>query len=159
MPEAAIPVGPSGAPVWPDGYVGSITHTNAIAAAIVARGPAVRGLGLDLETDDPFDDAVMATIVCRPEELLPGLDPSDPRNLQRGKLIFVIKEAAYKLYRPLAGAFLEFHDLAVSLDESAGTFHAVLTSPERPAIAGIRSIAGVFDDAEGMLLALASLAQ
>ncbi len=117
----------------------------------------MRGVGLDLETDEPFDDAEIVRMVCRPEEFLPGRDPSDPANLQRGKLLFVIKEAVYKLYSPLCDAFLEFHDLSVSLDELAGTFRATLVNPQRPALAGNRTIAGNFAKAEGLFIALASL--
>jgi enterobactin synthetase component D / holo-[acyl-carrier protein] synthase len=156
-PDVAIPIGPSGAPMWPSGFVGSITHTSEIAAAIVARSPQVRGLGLDLETDEPFDDASMVNVVCRPGELTAERDPSDPANLARGKLIFVIKEAAYKLYRPLSDAFLEFHDLGVLLDKSANAFRAELVNPQRPAVAGSRNITGVFAEAEGLYIALASL--
>jgi 4'-phosphopantetheinyl transferase EntD len=157
-PDAAIPIGPSGAPIWPPGFVGSITHTSEIAAAIVARSPQVHGLGLDLETDEPFDDAAIVRIVCRPEELLAGHDPSDPANLNRGKLLFVVKEASYKLYRPLSDAFLEFHDLSVSLDESSRAFRAELVNPQRPALTGDRAITGVFTKAEGLFIALATLA-
>jgi 4'-phosphopantetheinyl transferase EntD len=156
-PDAAIPIGPSGAPIWPPGFVGSITHTSEIAAAIVARSPQIRGLGLDLETDEPFDGRAMVQIVCRPEEVLSGREPSDPANLQRGKLLFVVKEAVYKLYRPLTDAFLEFHDLSVSLDESAAVFRAELVNPQRPALAGDRTITGAFAKAEGLFIALASL--
>lgn len=156
-PDLAIPIGPSGAPIWPPGFVGSITHTSDIAAAIVARNQQVRAVGLDLETDEPFDNAEIVRIVCRPEELVPGPDPSDPANLHRGKLLFVIKEAVYKLYRPLCDTFLEFHDLSVSVDESAATFRAALVNPQRPALAGDRTITGNFAKAEGLFIALASL--
>src|SRR5262245_429638 len=42
-----IPRGEGGAPVWPPGIVGSITHCDEVAAAAVARGETVRGLGID----------------------------------------------------------------------------------------------------------------
>jgi 4'-phosphopantetheinyl transferase EntD len=157
--DVAIPSAPSGAPIWPPGFVGSISHTREIAAAVVAASQNVSGLGLDLETDDPFDDAAMVRIVCRPEELLSERDPFDPANLERGKLLFVVKEAVYKLYRPLSNAFLEFEDLSVSLDESAGVFRAELTNPQRAAITADRAITGVFANSEGLFMALASLRQ
>lgn len=157
-PDLQIPIAPSGAPVWPPGFVGSITHTSQIAAAIVARSEHVRGVGLDLETDDPFDGAEIVRIICRPEELLPGRDPSDPANLERTKLLFVIKEAVYKLYRPLSDAFLEFHDLSISLDESTALFRAELVNPQRAALTGDRSITGECARAEGLFIAFASLA-
>lgn len=156
-PEIAIPSAPSGAPVWPAGFVGSIAHTNEIAAAVVAPSSAVRGLGLDVETSDPLDSVGMLQLVCRPDELIAAHDASTGENLQRGKLIFAIKEAVYKLYSPLTGAFLEFHDLAVSLDEPAGMFLAHLADPQRPPVANARSITGVFARAGGLIVALASI--
>jgi 4'-phosphopantetheinyl transferase EntD len=68
-----------------------------------------------------------------------------------------VKEAIYKLYRPLSDAFLEFHDLSISLNESEGTYRAELANPQRPVLAGVRAITGVFARAEGLFIALASL--
>jgi len=39
----------NGAPVWPAGLVGSITHTPGYAAALVARAADFAGLGVDAE--------------------------------------------------------------------------------------------------------------
>lgn len=155
--DTAIPMDSSGAPIWPRGFVGSIAHTNEIAAAVAARNDGVEGIGLDLEADEPLDNATMVRLVCRPEELIDPGDAGAPSNLHRGKLIFVIKEAIYKLYRPLSGAFLEFHDLTVSLDDTAGTFRAELVNSERPAMGGARAVNGVFAKAQGLVVALASL--
>jgi 4'-phosphopantetheinyl transferase EntD len=155
--ELAIPRGPSGAPIWPRGFVGSIAHTNELAAAVAARSDRVSGLGLDIETGEPLDSETLLQIVCRAEELIPGLDPSDSENLQRGKVIFAVKEAVYKLYSPLTATFLEFHDLATACDESTGAFRADLVHPQRQAAAGVRTITGVFVRAEGLIVALASL--
>ncbi len=150
----AIPAGAAGAPCWPDGFVGSISHTDEVAAAVVARSPPVYGIGLDIEGDGQLDDATMVRIVCRPEELVPGCNPSHTGNLRHGKLLFVLKEAVYKLYWPLTGTFLDFHDLRVTLEEAAGTFRAELVDPQLPAVAGTRAITGRFARAEGFVIAL-----
>jgi hypothetical protein len=68
-----------------------------------------------------------------------------------------MKEAAYKLYSSLTGAFLEFHDVLVSFDEDAGTFRAEIVNPEQPSVAGTRVVAGVFAKTENLVVALASL--
>lgn len=154
---AAIPVGAAGAPIWPDGFVGSISHTDEVAAAVVTRSPPVRGIGLDLEGDAPLDDATMVRLVCRPEELVSGFDPDYPANLRRGKLLFVVKEAVYKLYRPLTDTFLDFHDLRVTFDEAAGAFRAELVDQRLPAVAGVREVAGRFAQEAGFVTALAVL--
>jgi 4'-phosphopantetheinyl transferase EntD len=157
LPPVAIPRHPSGAPIWPQGVAGSISHTNDLAAAIVAQSPPIRGLGLDIEGDEPLDDATMVELVCRPEELVPDCGPSQPANLRRGKLLFVVKEAVYKLYRPLADVFLDFQDVNITLDEATGGFRAELVNPQLLGVAGARAVNGSFTQAEGLFIALAFL--
>ena len=153
-PGVAIPRGILGAPVWPRGFAGSITHTNEIAAAVVARNSESIGLGIDIETDSPLDDSTMLRIVCRPEELLGDPGAFDPTNVSRGKLLFVLKEAAYKAFCPLTNTFLEFQNLSVSLDESAGTFRAELANPTN-CPAGRWTVNGAFAHVEGLFVAVA----
>ena len=47
--DATLAIGENRAPIWPDGTVGSITHTGGIAAAAVARTSDARAIGLDVE--------------------------------------------------------------------------------------------------------------
>ena len=157
QPPVAIPADPSGAPIWPHDFVGSITHTNDIAAAVVALSPPTWGLGLDVESDEPLDDAAMLQLVCRPEELVPGCDPHHATSLRRGKLLFVVKEAVYKLYWPHTKTFLDFHDLTVVIDEAEGTFRAALVRPHLPGISDVRSVSGRFTQVESLFIALATL--
>ena len=53
-PPVAIGSGTSGEPLWPIGYVGSISHTDCLAASVVALNPPMLGIGLDLERDEPL---------------------------------------------------------------------------------------------------------
>jgi len=151
----AVPIGASGAPVWPDGFTGSISHTDRVAAAIVAPSPPVRGLGLDVESAAPLEDAEMVRLVCRPEERVSGRELADPASLLRGKLFFVVKEAVYKLHSPLGGKFLDFHDVRVSVHPSIGRFSAEILDPNHQGTAG-RVLTGAFACAEGLIVALAT---
>ena len=54
--ETEIPVGERGEPIWPKGFVGSITHTQGYAAAAVALRSEVITVGIDAETNDPVSD-------------------------------------------------------------------------------------------------------
>lgn len=146
----------SGSPIWPTAVVGSISHTDEVAAAVVAHSPPVKGLGLDLESDEPLDHEAMVRLICRPEELNGGIGVGDPINRRRGKLLFVVKEAVYKVYRPLHHAFLDFQDLKVSLDEGGGTFVAHLLSPNSIMLAEGQSFSGNFGNAEGFFFAISS---
>jgi len=61
-PRVAIPVGRFRDPVWPFGYVGSITHCRGFCAAAAARTPpgnsscGIRGIGLDSEPAMPLPE-------------------------------------------------------------------------------------------------------
>src|SRR5204862_697538 len=47
--SAPLPVGPERAPIWPEGFVGSVTHCRGLVAAVAARSARVSALGLDAE--------------------------------------------------------------------------------------------------------------
>jgi 4'-phosphopantetheinyl transferase EntD len=145
FPPVAIPQDNSGAPVWPKGIVGSISHTNELAVAIVALAPPALGIGLDIEHDGALDEAT-----CRPEEQLPGAKPTYLPNLWRGKIIFVIKEAVYKCYWPMTRTFLDFQDVRVSLDEPSSAFRAELRETAGPGV-----FEGKYLQVEGFVIAIA----
>ena len=77
--------------------MGSISHTDEVVAAVVALSPLMHAVGVDVDENEPLDDAAMVELVCRPDELIQANDPSQAANLQHGKLLFVIKEAIHKL--------------------------------------------------------------
>src|SRR5438309_2203367 len=49
LAPSAILSDPRGAPLWPDGVVGSITHCEGFCCAVVARQTSVRSIGIDAE--------------------------------------------------------------------------------------------------------------
>ncbi len=68
VPPAAILPGPRGAPGWPPGIVGSMTHCAGYRGAAVARQRVRRAsIGIDAEPHGPLPDGVLAAI-ARPEE-------------------------------------------------------------------------------------------
>ncbi|HEX9169187.1 MAG TPA: 4'-phosphopantetheinyl transferase superfamily protein [Roseiarcus sp.] len=102
----------SGAPLWPPGFVGSLTHDREYAAAAVAPTPSILGVGIDIEPPLPL-----------PEELLDRIATPDERKQLKGdlvsaRLLFCMKEAVYKATNPIDGVFLEHHDVEVSLESS-----------------------------------------
>jgi len=140
-----------GAPLWPAGFAGSISHTDRVAAAIVARSPPTGGVGLDLDTAEPVREARAIEIICRPDELPPGADAL------WAKRHFVIKEAVYKLYWPVARTLLGFDDVRVTLDDTRETFTAALVNPEKPDFAGTRVMHGRVTQCAGLFVAVAAL--
>lgn len=87
------------APVWPQGFCGSITHSDGWAAAIVARTSAWRGLGLDVESrlDTPRAQR-LASEILTPDELA-RLDPQQAA--LQVTLTFSLKESLFKALFPL----------------------------------------------------------
>lgn len=102
--DVAIPKGADRAPVWPEGVVASITHTEGLCLAMAARARDWRGLGIDLEVDRPMRSELIRSIASVPE-----LARLSPMPFSRaGVRIFSAKEAAYKAQYPLTGALFGF---------------------------------------------------
>jgi 4'-phosphopantetheinyl transferase EntD len=119
---ATIPIlrGEDRAPVWPPGFVGSISHTDVWCAAAVARATTVRSIGIDLEPATPLKESLWRR-VCTPKERewLHGLH--DPGLM--GKILFGAKESVYKCQYPITTMFLGFH--AVELEIGSDWFRGV----------------------------------
>lgn len=110
----ALPKAASGAPIWPQGIVGSLAHDSRFAIAAVGRRHDVAALGIDIEPADelPFELDLIAT----PRERLKiGSD----RHI--GRLLFTAKEAVYKAVHPLDNVFLEHHDVEIDFDARKAT--------------------------------------
>ena len=60
--------GPTGAPRWPSGLVGSITHCDGYRAAAVARSDAFTAIGIDAEPHAPLPDGVLARVASESEQ-------------------------------------------------------------------------------------------
>lgn len=110
-------------PEWPDGIVGSISHSHGVAVAACARASDVLAIGLDVERAGPLGDDIVREI-CRDEELdaLRGAEPPSPSDWP--KLLFAVKEAGYKAWFPRTRTPLEFHAMHVTLDPQARCFSA-----------------------------------
>ncbi len=125
LPAAPIVAGEDRAPIWPDGVIGTITHTDTWCAAAIARaGRGVRALGLDVEPDTPLKSNLLRTIALPEERALIEARPEPERGLL-GKLLFSAKECAYKCQYPLTREFFGFQGMRVHLDVPGGAFVAV----------------------------------
>src|ERR1700726_3428522 len=105
------------APIWPDGVVGSITHTGDFAAAAVAWAADIAGVGIDSEEIiDPAAARDIADICVVDEAML--FEPVHGRSFcEFCTLVFSAKEAVFKCLFPLTRKFLEFSDVRItSLD-------------------------------------------
>lgn len=99
--------GTRGEPLWPAGVVGSISHLDHQAIAVVALTSAASGIGVDLEDQSRYFDGLAAEITG-PEEMQ-ELEALDPAARVRATLeIFSAKESIYKANYPRVKQFFGF---------------------------------------------------
>jgi 4'-phosphopantetheinyl transferase EntD len=117
---------PDGAPRWPEGVVGSMTHCAGYRAAVVARASDFLAIGLDAEPHDVLPEAARDLVVRKDERAL--LSGMGSRSVHWDLVIFCAKEAVYKAWFPVARRWLEFSDVRIVLDVD-GAFEARVLDP------------------------------
>ncbi len=126
LPAVPIVPGPRGAPGWPRGVVGSITHCEGYRACAVARDSEILTVGLDAEPHDRLPDGVLGAIALPQErDRVAALAAAEPGACW-DRLLFCAKESVYKAWFPLTGRWLGFEEALVDFDPDARTFTAQL---------------------------------
>lgn len=140
--KAPILRGYRGAPQWPPGVVGSITHCAGYCASAVAHATDLAAIGVDAEPNVALPGGVLE-MVTQPAERarLRDLAAAKP-DISWDCLLFCAKEAVYKAWFPLTGRWLGFADADVTINAADATFTARLLVPV-PDLAG-PSLAGGF---------------
>ena len=125
---ARVPIMPGigGAPTWPVGLQGSMTHCAGYAAAAVGL---LRGSPPSASTPSPTHRFPMASWTLSPHLpngiASPGLSRRhDSPNWDR--LLFSAKEAVYKAWFPLVSEWLDHQEAEIVIDPQDGTFAALL---------------------------------
>ena len=99
-----------GAPLWPAGWTGSLSHSRTWGAAAIAPASALRSLGIDLEDPARMKPKLWPYLLCPPElvalEALP-----EPAANRRVAAVFSAKEALYKTLTPLGGRVPGFKEV------------------------------------------------
>jgi 4'-phosphopantetheinyl transferase EntD len=125
-PVAILP-GDGGAPTWPAGVLGSMTHCAGYAAAAVGPLPQISAIGIDAEPDAPLPDDVLELVATAAERDRLAATRPEPDGPNWDRLLFSAKEAVYKAWFPLVGEWLDHQEAEVSFDPRDGTFAALLS--------------------------------
>jgi 4'-phosphopantetheinyl transferase EntD len=126
VPPAPIVPGLRGAPQWPDGIVGSITHCAGYRGCAVARQEDVVTLGLDAEPHERLPSGVLEAISSGEErDRIAALRASAP-GVCWDRMLFCVKETVYKSWFPLTRRWLGFEEASVDFDPESRTFTARL---------------------------------
>lgn len=125
-----VPIGPQRQPLWPDGVTGSISHSETLAAAIVAPAAELSGVGIDIET-------VVNTEEMRVALLGTAIDAREFAYLQTLQcmhdmdtlltLAFSAKEALFKGAFGAVGRYFDFTAARIrAIDAERGLVELVL---------------------------------
>ncbi|MGL1887998.1 MAG: 4'-phosphopantetheinyl transferase superfamily protein [Reichenbachiella sp.] len=101
-----------GAPVWPKGLTGSISHTDKMAGAMVAKKDRFRALGLDIELIGRVQPDLW-DMLFTPNEIKVFDKTPDHKKNYMSTMFFSMKEAFYKMQFQLSHTFLDFHDCEI----------------------------------------------
>jgi 4'-phosphopantetheinyl transferase EntD len=108
-------------PVWPEGFVGSISHSNDLCAAVVTQQDQFQSVGLDIEVVNDFNSNYCRHI-CTENELLRMTSLSEIDKQRDTALIFSAKESFYKCQYQITKAWLDFHDVEILIDNENKEF-------------------------------------
>ncbi|MEU9732808.1 4'-phosphopantetheinyl transferase superfamily protein [Streptomyces sp. NPDC048002] len=132
-PQPLLP-GDRGAPRWPDGLTGSMTHCEGYCAAALVRAGDLASLGIDAEPDEPLPAGVLAAVALPGEALRVGRLAGERPEIRWDRLLFSAKESVYKAWFPLTGRWLDFTEADIDLfadpgGRPGGGFTATLLVP------------------------------
>jgi len=166
--DASVGRSSDGAPAWPEGVAGSLTHHSGVAAAVVGRGMA--GLGIDI---CPRLDGDRLRAVVR--QCLAETERERWASAEEATLAFAAKESIYKAAYPRAQRFIGFAEAEIMTIDAgrsavekchpvdvsdrrtqAGAWTAVLTGPLAEEI-GVDAVTGSYAWDGSLLYAVLAL--
>ncbi|MEW2303507.1 4'-phosphopantetheinyl transferase superfamily protein [Streptomyces sp. NPDC006655] len=142
VPPQPVLSGARGAPRWPDGLLGSMTHCEGYCAAALVRATDLVSLGIDAEPHAPLPEGVAEAVLLPAEkQRLDRLAAGRP-DVHWDRLLFSAKESVYKAWFPLTGKWLDFMEADIELvpepgERPHGTLRARLLVPG-PEVGGQR---------------------
>lgn len=138
VPVLPIPIGKDRRPQWPEGTIGSISHSREVCIAAVARkASGLAALGVDVEERDAVT-LDLAEEICTPQERIRLF--ALPVVWQQPTLaaIFSAKESSYKAQYELTGKTFGFDAISILLSPQHDLFTAVFEQPIPPFVTGTR---------------------
>lgn len=127
--QRAVLRGGEGEPLWPEGYVGSISNTAGTAVAVAACRDHYASLGVDIELKTRTIRSDTANFICTESELALAQQAKLP--LLR---LFSAKECFYKALSPLWNHFISFKDVSLSWDPNDCFWNIISVSDHLPSL-------------------------
>ncbi|MEV7892062.1 4'-phosphopantetheinyl transferase family protein [Streptomyces sp. NPDC002817] len=134
LSRLGLPPGPllrngRGAPLWPAGVVGSMTHCHGYRAVAVARNGSTVAIGIDAEPHGPLPEGVLEAISLPGERRAMATLTQHNPGIAWDRLLFSAKESVFKAWYPMTEAELSFDEANIVINPADGTFTAQLLRP------------------------------
>lgn len=152
---AAFPLIPdwNRCPRWPEGIVGSISHTDETCGAVVGMSSRYHSIGFDVEEIKKVRRVLWPTF-CTPVELehISRYPSSDQQ--KAAALIFSAKESFFKCHFYLNRHFIRFHDIEVILCASGKRFRICCLNGDLPPFPDASTCHGYYDSDRDLVFTL-----
>lgn len=113
-PVLDVPAGSDRAPIWPEGFVGSISHTTDWIGVAVARACDAAAVGIDVETIRPAAEVAHIDSMCLSTQELSLWNCAECPREVFSVLGFSAKEALYKCLYPIVRTFFDFLEAEIT---------------------------------------------
>lgn len=110
--STAVLMKKNGAPQWPDGFVGSISHSKKYAGAVVANKESYQSIGFDIEEVNRIQPDIWHLLFTKGEQLFLSKHTLHEQQVL-ATIFFSIKESFYKFSSGLTSDFIDFLDVEV----------------------------------------------
>jgi enterobactin synthetase component D len=123
---STLPVGVERGPVWPEGVIGSISHSKKMAIGCVGKVDQLKSIGIDTEeifSQQTIKDIQKVIALDSEKEMIAREIPEKYTNLAYS-ILFSAKEALFKAIHPLCKTFIDFQEARMthlSLEEKTFT--------------------------------------
>lgn len=125
-PDGPLVRDDSGSPMWPKGFVGSISHNTTAAVSIVGLSRQWLGLGIDIETRSRTGPEMgVIERIAYNEERNWVLEDSATKGT-RALMLFSAKEATFKALFPPSRTMFWFEDVTLAFDAARSVFRCTL---------------------------------
>ena len=152
--QAPLLPGSKREPLWPEGLIGSISHSADCCVAVVSSDPTIKSLGIDIEKREGIKTGVR-DLICLPEEL--SLLGEFEQNPEAWKLIFSAKESVYKALFPVLQKWIGFSDATLYFDFQEQRFVASMNEKlDLPPTIG-SSVSGRFSISSSYILTIVEI--
>lgn len=129
-----IPTGEGGAPQWPSGIAGSISHSHGVGVCLaVADADMLVGIDVEMVASEKLMTAILRRTMNESEcDLIEDLPLTPKRTM--ATLVFSAKETLYKLLYPVVGRYFGFSCAEIRTLPDAGMLRLYLTSDLHPSL-------------------------